>query len=435
MIYPAATKQTDLWKLIAVFALFIGSGIGCKHPQKQVVFEVVINKTDTLDYTPPSATTETEYLFKNTSDSASVRMVFYCLDSANYTDARSMLQSVLPTKGSAEDSAVALWQFVCRSGFHFNYPYNHQLKDNVDPISLATFPFFMCGEKAGILANLARLSGFNARVVGMDGHVVAEIEYHKKWHLFDADENCVFKNSVGEIANVEELHQNPAFISSKNSLFSIDENFHGYSNYKKYLAKYKSSWIDTSGIIDTYLFPASNLTLYPQDQVRYIAEPTDFVTQLKRNRYTHNVNCVYTKKINLSHSNLEKTGKQITLHETFPYYLKKVTLRSDAPQHTTATLVTKNRITGKNEDIYLGRLESNTNLVKVFNAPIDPEIYYEFKLRLDNYDPKKIHLINIQYEFEVNSQTFALHQSGRKVIVIDSCLTPSLLFQIKHHKN
>jgi hypothetical protein len=36
---------------------------------------------------------------------------------------------------------------------------------------------------------------------------VAEIYFDKTWHMFDADENCIFRNTMGQIASVEGVAQ------------------------------------------------------------------------------------------------------------------------------------------------------------------------------------------------------------------------------------
>jgi len=55
---------------------------------------------------------------------------------------------------------------------------------------------------------LASLAGLQARLIGLSGHVVAEIYFENGWHFFDADGRVYFENENGHIYSLHELAVN-----------------------------------------------------------------------------------------------------------------------------------------------------------------------------------------------------------------------------------
>lgn len=68
-----------------------------------------------------------------------------------------------------------------------------------------------CDNVARLLVNFARAAGYPARLLelthtdGHNGHVVAEVYYGGKWHLFDPDHGVEYYLPDGSIASFEEL--------------------------------------------------------------------------------------------------------------------------------------------------------------------------------------------------------------------------------------
>jgi hypothetical protein len=68
----------------------------------------------------------------------------------------------------------------------------------------------ICHQSAIAMVELARKTGLKGRVIGLEGHGVAEIYYDNAWHLFDADMGVIFKEndrilSYAEITNQPKL--------------------------------------------------------------------------------------------------------------------------------------------------------------------------------------------------------------------------------------
>jgi hypothetical protein len=66
----------------------------------------------------------------------------------------------------------------------------------------------LCHQIAQAMVDLATRQGIEARVVALDGHVVAEGRYGGAWHGFDPDYGVAYRDG-GRILSVEELADSP----------------------------------------------------------------------------------------------------------------------------------------------------------------------------------------------------------------------------------
>lgn len=404
--------------------------VSCSSPPKQVVFSQTIVGSDTLAYDSINIDKTVCFEFENKSKTNPVSFWLYNENGVNYHSASTMLASIFNDSMRDESKAIAIWKLTSESGFHYNYEYNHHLQDHVDPISLVTFPYFMCGEKAGIIVNLAKIAGFKARSIGLDGHVVAEIYFDNVWHMFDADENCIFRNSTGQIASIEELHKNLALVTEKGIEYSLKDNFHGFSHYKDYIKNYRDSWVDTSSIISNYSFPTNTITLYPFDKVSFQLTPTFFLTRLLHPRYQYKAKGNLWRTLSIGQKNIEIKGDQVIFNAKFPYYLTQLHISADTLLDTKVYFMFQNRETEQLEESYLGQLDSGFGMIKKFQAPVNPDIYYSYQIVFKHCNPSQLEHIKIEHEFEFNSATFPLHCNDNKIITTDTFEQKSLTFQI-----
>lgn len=399
--------------------------------QRQVVFHRNIISNDTLNYDSTAIDRTTNFFFKNLSTNTPATFWFYSQSGINYHSAATILSSVLLPQMSDEEKALAIWRVTATSGHHYEYDYDHNLKDHVDPISLVTFPYFMCGEKAGIMANLAIIAGFMARNVSLKGHEVAEVWYNNSWHMFDADENCIFRNKTNQIASVEDLHLHPDLISARYINCLLTNDFPGFKRYKEYVSDYQSGWINANSLIENYPFPTDAITLYPGDEVCFQLHPNPWWIQLKFPRYVHGTKGMLKRKIGLQQSNVIVTDTNtILLNEKFPYYLTSLRVNSSELQNVRVYLQCQNRETLVTEKKYLGNLNQPHELVRNFYAPVKPDIYYSYSVIFENLSVAKVNRITIEHEFEFNALTFPLHRYGGKCIVTDTIGRKDILYQI-----
>jgi len=403
----------------------------CRTDTTKTVFSKVINQTEILSYDSIFKSDTISFNFTNTSPDSALTFSFYKYGGTNYYSASTILASILLDSMSNEQKSIAIWKLTANSGFHYNYDYDHSLQDHVDPISLATFPYFMCGEKAGIIVNLANIAGLPARSVGLDGHVVAEIYYDSTWHMFDADENIILRNEKGIIQSVESLHKNPDLLQETNAEYGLKDNFHGFGNYKKYIKHYKAEWVDTTSLIHAYGFPNTGITLYPADKVSFKIFPTSWWDRIMHKRNTCSPLGILSRTIKQDQANTTVTDSKVIFTENFPYYTKELTISSSSPLSSKVYFQYRDRQTLKTEKKYLGQLNKGP-LVQKFHAPVKPDIYYTYELIFENLDSADMGKIKIVHQFEFNPLTFPLNRNGRKVIDMGQSRSKNLLYEISN---
>jgi hypothetical protein len=104
------------------------------------------------------------------------------------------------------ERALALHEFVVRNVRSWALP---NAAGNSRPMQiLNVYGYCNCGGFARATAALAAVAGMKSRVVGLPGHVVAEVFYDDAWHLFDGSANAVYRKPDGTLASVEEVHGN-----------------------------------------------------------------------------------------------------------------------------------------------------------------------------------------------------------------------------------
>jgi hypothetical protein len=104
------------------------------------------------------------------------------------------------------DRAIAIWKFVTLHRYHANPP--TEGSDEHDIIRFFTcYGYGFCDDASQAVAGLAKLSGLNARIWGLDGHVVPEIFAGGRWIMLDADFGAYFHKpeNPGFIMGVDEL--------------------------------------------------------------------------------------------------------------------------------------------------------------------------------------------------------------------------------------
>ncbi len=392
----------------------ISLAISChsSRPQEKVLTQNLIGASkvyyDSIDTDVPVT-----FVIKNISAATPCVVSLRTSGDIDYRNAKTMLAGILAGAMNDEEKAIRIWRFVSRIGYHADYDYNHQLPDHVDPISIVTFPYFMCGEKAGLIVNLATLTGMQAHSVGMDGHVVAEVKYNGSWHMFDADENCVYRQN-GNIVSVADLHHDLSLVSAEHIDYSLRDNYHGFSHYQDYLKKYVPRWIDTTSRIHPYTFPNTDLTLYPEDEIHYTLTPTSWWYRLWHKRGRYRPQGTMWRKLHASQSNVLLVNNTAVLRDTLPYYATKLSIYATKKMDTKVYVLYQNRVTGQSEKIYLGSLSRKSQLTQEFKAPVESDIYYQYQILFDGIKADELGNLVIERQFEFNTLTFPLLAGGEK---------------------
>jgi len=158
-----------------------------------------------------------------------------------FEDVESMAAYVraMPREFEGEPFERKLWRFLRDSVYH-DVPLNAN-RVHYDPwVTLNSLGWGFCGHVAGAYVVIAEAAGYEARVWGLDGHVVPEIKIDGQWSMYDPDIAVYYKTADGRIAGVEELAANPTLITAP-----IDPIFAG-SWYQWPYSRTLADWYSTT---------------------------------------------------------------------------------------------------------------------------------------------------------------------------------------------
>ena len=140
----------------------------------------------------------------------------------------------MPEQTPGEGFERKLWRFVDDWAYHdaplSGADWLH------DPWVTLNLGWGFCSHVAALFAEVARAAGYEARVWGLNGHVVPEIRVNDEWRMYDPDLGVYYRTEDGRIAGVEELASRPSLITdpidpvhprpSPYSLFSAEPDPH-----------------------------------------------------------------------------------------------------------------------------------------------------------------------------------------------------------------
>lgn len=78
----------------------------------------------------------------------------------------------------------------------------------IEPYQLIDRREGICHQQAIAFARLAEEAGIKSRTIWLEGHVVAEVFYEEKWHMFDPDCGVVFEEN-GDVLSYQDVISSP----------------------------------------------------------------------------------------------------------------------------------------------------------------------------------------------------------------------------------
>jgi hypothetical protein len=195
-----------------------------------------------------------------------------------FEDVESMAEYVraMPGQFENEDFPRKLWRFLRDSVYH-DVPLNAN-RVHYDPwVTLNSLGWGFCGNIAGAYVVIAQAAGYEARVWGLNGHVVPEIKFNGQWQMYDPDLAVYYKTADGRVAGVEELAASPSLITAP-----IDPIFAGswyQFPYSQTIADFYSTAYNNFDGVDTFLpandTPSARIVLPPAATLTYPGHWTD----------------------------------------------------------------------------------------------------------------------------------------------------------------
>lgn len=106
-----------------------------------------------------------------------------------------------------------LWRYVRDNTYH-NYPLNADNMWHDMWTTLNSLGWGFCSHVAAVYVEIARAAGYDARVWGLNGHVVPEIMVDGQWQMYDPDLAVYYLDRTGNVAGVEQLAEDPSLITA-----------------------------------------------------------------------------------------------------------------------------------------------------------------------------------------------------------------------------
>jgi hypothetical protein len=123
-----------------------------------------------------------------------------------FRDINAIVRFVMdsPAEYPGEGFERKLWRFVREQVLH-DVPLSAR-EWLYDPwVTVSSLGWGFCGHVSGSYVEIARAAGLEARVWGLDGHVVPEVLVGQRWVMFDPDLAVYYRDRDGAIVGVEDL--------------------------------------------------------------------------------------------------------------------------------------------------------------------------------------------------------------------------------------
>mgnify|MGYP001015480296 CR=1 FL=1 len=104
------------------------------------------------------------------------------------------------------------WRFVRDFRYHFD-PYTGQPWQHCPSLFFNSIGFGLCDDSAALFASIVKEAGWDTRIWGLNGHVVAEVLVNGRWEMYDPTFQVYYYNRQNKVAGVEELADDPALIT------------------------------------------------------------------------------------------------------------------------------------------------------------------------------------------------------------------------------
>lgn len=110
----------------------------------------------------------------------------------------------MPDEFAGEGLERKIWRFVRDFTYH-NAPFNAKQWLYNPWVTINSLGWGFCGHVSAAFVEIARAAGYEARIWGLDGHVVAEIKVAGAWRMYDTDLAVYYRGRDGVVAGVEAL--------------------------------------------------------------------------------------------------------------------------------------------------------------------------------------------------------------------------------------
>jgi hypothetical protein len=136
------------------------------------------------------------------------------LNGAYFHDVAAVVRAVIALPPTVRDEPLfrRAWRFVTEASEH-GMPVTGGRMLHVPEFFLRSIGSGFCDDRATVLMWTWKALGYEARVWGLEGHVVPEVMVGQRWKMLDPDLGAYYMTKGGAIAGVEELQAEPSLIT------------------------------------------------------------------------------------------------------------------------------------------------------------------------------------------------------------------------------
>ena len=130
-----------------------------------------------------------------------------------YCNLQQLISDIIDRTASVEEQVLAIWTFLVQKAYGYSSP--HPGMEAHDPIKfLHIYGYGLCDDFSTVFYTICRAVGIPARVISLDGHVVPEVKYDGKWHIIDAADASIYRDSAGIIVGVEDIENDLSLLDN-----------------------------------------------------------------------------------------------------------------------------------------------------------------------------------------------------------------------------
>ncbi|MDP3734292.1 MAG: transglutaminase-like domain-containing protein [Nanoarchaeota archaeon] len=196
---------------------------------------LVVDRTKAYDITSPQFITylavdshEAPSFVKIENNGNSIIKPDLIINGRDLSSIEAIAQSITNDAMTDKEKALAIWNFVKDSKYHFGNPTTYVERDSIDLIH--SWGYGNCGVTTRAVVDLAMLAGLPAREYRLGVHIVPEVYFDDDWHVLDADGGIYFTADDGTIASVEDIEKDSTLLATANSsIYSYDYFKNSYS--------------------------------------------------------------------------------------------------------------------------------------------------------------------------------------------------------------
>ncbi len=167
-------------------------------------------KKETFSYTIPiEATEDSVFVLEITNPHDTAITLEFDLGPYMLKDISDVAQHIADNSTDTSDlgKIKAAWRFVCDYTKSTENHYGSESWAQDDELILWSFGGGFCSKRATLLARLWQEMGYEARVWGLEGHVVPEVQLSGKWIMLDPTSNIYLNDKVNGILSVKEISE------------------------------------------------------------------------------------------------------------------------------------------------------------------------------------------------------------------------------------